>query len=100
MSTSPIDENEIDHLAQLARLELYPEEKQRFAKDLQAILGYFEELKSLDTQGVAPMNGGTLLQNVLRDDNARHNTNRGAGAEEFPERQGNYLKVPPIFEQE
>jgi aspartyl-tRNA(Asn)/glutamyl-tRNA(Gln) amidotransferase subunit C len=99
MASPPIDENEIDHLAQLARLELYQEEKERFAKDLGSILNYFQELKDLDTSNVTPMNGGTFLKNILRDDEERLSTLRGQGKEQFPETEGEYLKVPPVFQE-
>ena len=45
------------------------------------------------------MTGGTDLLNVFRDDTERENTDRGAGAEAFPESEGGFLKVPPVFEE-
>ena len=95
---SPINKKTLEHLAQLARIELDPREEERLLHDLQKILDYFGELQALDTAGVVPLTGGTLLRNVFRDDDERMNTNRGAGTDAFPESHGRLLKVPPVFE--
>lgn len=97
MST-PITKKTIEHLAELARIELTAHEEEKFLKDLQKILDYFEELKQLDTKDVVPMSGGTQLKNAFRDDTERENTNRGDGVDAFPETQDGFLKIPPVFE--
>jgi aspartyl-tRNA(Asn)/glutamyl-tRNA(Gln) amidotransferase subunit C len=94
----PLDKKTLEHLAELARIKLEPKEEEKLLKDLQAILAHFESLKELDTSHVAPCTGGTTLMNVFREDAEHENTNRGAGTESFPEKQGDYLKVPPVFE--
>ncbi len=94
----PLDKKALEHLAELARIKLSPQEEEKLLKDLGAILGHFESLKELDTKNVAPLTGGTTLINVFRDDAERENTNQGAGTESFPEKQDGYLKVPPVFE--
>ena len=100
--SSAIGKRELEHLAKLARIELDPNEEERLIKDLGAILGYFAELQALDTANVEPMPGGTDLRNIFRDDRGEsggpENTNRGAGADAFPESQDGYLKTPPVFE--
>ena len=95
---SPINKQTIEHLAKLARIELNPAEEERLLKDLANILGHFDELKSLDTSKVAPMAGGNQIKNAFREDEVRENTNRGAGADAFPEKKDGFLKVPPVFE--
>lgn len=93
-----IDKKSLEHLAELARLELNPEEEEKLLSDFEKILAYFEELKSLDTSGVEPMTGGTDLKNIFREDEERENTNKGEGIDAFPESEGGFLKVPPVFE--
>lgn len=44
----------IDKLAHLARIELTPDEKHKIAGQLDSILGYFEQLKSVNVDGVKP----------------------------------------------
>ena len=92
-----IDKKSLEHLAELARLELNPGEEEKLLNDLKKILDHFEELKSLDTADIEPMTGGTSLANVFREDEERKNTNQGAGIEDFPESEEGFLKVPPVF---
>ncbi len=95
---SKIDKKALEHLAELSRIKLDEKEEEKLIKDLEKILYHFEELNSLDTFGVEPMNGGTELKNSLREDEERTSTNQGAGVEAFPETKDGFLKVPPVFE--
>ena len=94
----PITKQTIEHIAELARIELTPREEEKLLADLRKILGYFEDLTTLDTSGVKAMSGGTALTNVFREDEERENTSQGAGKESFPEKEGGFLKIPPVFE--
>lgn len=91
-----LNKKSLEHLAELARIELKAGEEEKLLKDLQMILGHFEELQVLDTSGVQPMTGGTNLKNISRtDENTTLDT--GKGPEAFPENKDGYLKVPPVF---
>ena len=102
--SSSIGKKELEHLAELSRIQLDPKEEEKLLADLGEILDYFGELQKLSTDDVPPMTGGTDLTNVLRPDGAedgdggRENTNRGAGVDAFPESKDGYNKVPPVFE--
>src|ERR1700728_1933886 len=50
-----VSEDDVKRVAELAHLELAPEERPRMLKDLNAILDYVAELNELDTEGVAPL---------------------------------------------
>ncbi|MFA6416344.1 MAG: Asp-tRNA(Asn)/Glu-tRNA(Gln) amidotransferase subunit GatC [Candidatus Paceibacterota bacterium] len=63
-----ITEQDIDKLANLARIALTPEEKQKFQKDLESILGYISELKDAPLSTEEPAAGDYYLTNVLRAD--------------------------------
>jgi len=52
MST-PLTIADVERIATLAHLELTPEEKQVFTKQLADILSYAEQLQAIDTTGVA-----------------------------------------------
>ena len=95
---SPINKKVLEHLAELARIELSEEEKEKLSSDLVKILGHFEELQKLDLSSVEPMAGGTMNRNEFREDDERESTERGSGVEAFPEKQGGFLKIPPVFE--
>ena len=63
-----IDAAEMAHLKKLARLDLDPSETARLQRDLNAVLGYFEQLQKLDTRGVEELRRPVALENVLRAD--------------------------------
>ncbi|MEK7554698.1 MAG: Asp-tRNA(Asn)/Glu-tRNA(Gln) amidotransferase subunit GatC [Patescibacteria group bacterium] len=96
-----IGKRELEHLAELARIELHEKEKEKLIVDLGNILKHFEELKALNTDGVEPLTGGTSEKNVLREDadlGRPFGVEPGKLIEAFPDREGDYLKVPPVFE--
>ncbi|QQS18461.1 Asp-tRNA(Asn)/Glu-tRNA(Gln) amidotransferase subunit GatC [Candidatus Saccharibacteria bacterium] len=55
-------------LAVLARISLSDDEVDSFATELSAILGYVEQLSSVDVSGLEPTNQVTGLTNVMRKD--------------------------------
>jgi aspartyl-tRNA(Asn)/glutamyl-tRNA(Gln) amidotransferase subunit C len=78
----------LEQIAQLARLELSVEEKEKFEKELPAILEFVEKLKEVDTKSVQPMTGGTELENETRADEQL--------ATDLESRQGEILKQVPV----
>jgi aspartyl-tRNA(Asn)/glutamyl-tRNA(Gln) amidotransferase subunit C len=94
---------EVRRIASLARLKLSPEEEQRFAGQLSAILGYVEELKALDVSGVEPMTHALAAQGSdsaapLRADVVTPSLGAEVAVAEAPAREGTYFKVPRIIE--
>lgn len=59
---------EVEHIAQLARLGLTEAEKDLFAGQLSAILDYVQKLQGLDTESTPPTTTAIPLQNVMFDD--------------------------------
>ena len=53
--TARVTVEEVERVAELAHLELKPEETPRMLHDLNAILDYVAELNELDTAGVTPL---------------------------------------------
>jgi len=100
---SELDKKTLEYLAQLGRIELTDSEKPKLLKDLQEILNYFKELEKLDTTGVEPMSGGTFQENIFREDEIRDtNANQEMKSKKiiqsFPEKEKDFLKIPPVFE--
>ncbi len=88
----------LSHLAELARLELSEKESEKFLGDLGKILDHFKELENLDTKNIVPMTGGTMLKNIFREDgSASPFENPNKIVEAFPEKEGRYNKIPPVF---
>ena len=91
---------EVDHIALLARLELSPAERERATNELSQILGYFETLNQLDTEGVQPMAHVLNMENVLRPDTPRPGLAREAALQNAPEAADGMFQVPRVVEAE
>lgn len=63
-----LTEEEVRHVAKLARLDLSDEEIKKFATQLSSVLDYMEILKEVDTSEVAETSQVTGLKNVMRKD--------------------------------
>jgi len=85
-------------LARLARIELTPEELQRFAGQLDGILAYVEKLKSAPTEGVPPTSHVLPLADVFREDETRPSLPVDAALSNAPDREGPFFRVPKVIE--
>jgi aspartyl-tRNA(Asn)/glutamyl-tRNA(Gln) amidotransferase subunit C len=59
-----LDDAALDHLADLARLELDDAERGALRADLERLLDYLAHLQSVDVTGVAPMSRPATLDEV------------------------------------
>ena len=93
---------DVRRVAELAYLELTPEEETRMGRDLNAILGYIAQLNELDTSAVEPMaQVAEVLGNAsssLRADTPRPSLPREAVMAAAPETDGTFFKVPKVIE--
>jgi aspartyl-tRNA(Asn)/glutamyl-tRNA(Gln) amidotransferase subunit C len=101
--TTRVTVEEVERVAELAHLELTPEETPRMLEDLNAILDYVAELNELDTFGVAPLaQVSDLLDGadggVLREDCVRPSLERAVVLSQAPETDGVFFKVPKVIE--
>lgn len=94
-----LSQKEINHLAELARLELSDKEKQMFGEQLSSILEYLEKLQAVDTNNIPPTAQVTGLQNVWRDDEVKNcdEETRRRLLDNLPEREGDLLKTKAVF---
>ena len=98
--------DEVQHVADLANLDLTAEELPRMAHDLNAILGHIAQLQELDTTQVEPMAqvaevlGITpaLAGESLRADQIKPCLDRAAVMSQAPESDGRFFKVPKVIE--
>lgn len=89
---------EVEHIAELARLGLTEAEKEMFRDQLSAILGYAEMLNGLDTTGVPPMATPVPLKNVMRLDEVRPCLPLEDALANAPDVQANQFRVRAILE--
>ena len=95
-----IDAAEMNHLIELARLDLAEGEAAELRGELNAILGYFEQLQAVDTEGVEEMQRPVALVNVMRDDVPGDMLTHAALETLAPQLQGGFVKVPRTVETE
>ena len=65
-----ISKKEVEHISELARIELSDKEVEKFRKDLSSILDYFDIMKKVDTKNVDPMTRSVTVENIRRHDEA------------------------------
>ena len=96
-----LTQSEAGRLADLARLDLLPDELRHLAQDLDKILDYVGRLGEIDTKDVEETAAGSLSQ-LPADDQI---TNGDPAVRElivtaFPDRLGDALRVPAVFQRE
>jgi aspartyl-tRNA(Asn)/glutamyl-tRNA(Gln) amidotransferase subunit C len=90
--------DEVRKVARLARLELDERELKRQNRHLNDLLARFEELQSVDVEGVEPTSHSIPLFNVLREDAIRTSLQRDAVLSNAPEARDGCFVVPRIIE--
>lgn len=94
---------DVERVAELANLELEPEESRSMLHDLNAILDYVAQLNELDTSGVVPLAQVSELPGAggageLRSDVKVASLDRAAVTPQAPESDGVFFKVPKVIE--
>lgn len=121
--TARVSADEVQRVAELAHLELEPQESGRIEQDLNAILDYIDQLNELDTTGVEPLAqinelinelineqiseqidraasglDRTACGSSLRADAVRPSLDRAKVMSQAPECDGVFFKVPKVIE--
>lgn len=92
-----IDENLVEHLAQLAKLDVTLEEKAKYGEQLSAILDYVKKLHSVDLMTVKPTDHITGLKNVSRNDEPANIFSVKKTLKTVPEISLNQIKVKSVL---
>jgi len=95
-----LDREQVHKVANLARLEMTPEEEEQMTAQLSSILEYFQQLSELDTSDVPPTTRAIDVSNVTRPDELRPYSDREAILKEAPDQDGDFFKVPKILQAE
>ena len=93
-----INDETIEYVGILAKLELSEEEKASARQDMSRMLDYIDKLNELDTEGVEPMSHIFPVNNVFREDVVTHTYDRGQILANAPERKDGAFKVPKTVE--
>ena len=84
-------------MAKLARLALDEPQLERFAGQLESILGYVAHIGEVDVSSVEPMAHALPLANVLRDDVVGPSLPLDKVLQNAPETDGRFFKVPKVI---
>ena len=89
---------EVQHIANLARMNLTDDELELYRKQLSAILDYFKQLEELDTEDIPPTANVSIDQNPLRADQPDSSLSPEELLFNASEKDDHLFRVPPIFE--
>ncbi|HYN15789.1 MAG TPA: Asp-tRNA(Asn)/Glu-tRNA(Gln) amidotransferase subunit GatC [Terriglobales bacterium] len=105
-----VTEKDVLYVADLANLELTPEERARMVRDLNSILEYVDRLNELDTAGVPPMaqvsdrygaaekKGTARFEYAMRADVLGPSLDHKVALANAPDSDGTFFKVPKVIE--
>jgi aspartyl-tRNA(Asn)/glutamyl-tRNA(Gln) amidotransferase subunit C len=93
-------EIDVDHVANLARLSLTPEERERFRRQLGLILEHAERVGEVAAEDVPPTSHPIPRANVVRPDEPEPCLSQEEALANAPEVEDGRFKVPRIIEEE
>src|SRR5215213_8877493 len=88
----------VARVARLARLDLSDADLDLMARQLTAILGYVDQLRELNTDGVEPLAHPLPVQNVFRPDELRPSLPVEEALRNAPARSGDFFAVPAVLD--
>ncbi|WAM34387.1 Asp-tRNA(Asn)/Glu-tRNA(Gln) amidotransferase subunit GatC [Caldicellulosiruptor morganii] len=93
-----ITKQDVEYVANLARLTLTEEEIEKMTKELGAIIEFANKLSELNTEGIEPTAHVLNLYNVFRNDEVKPSYPREEILKNAPSHDDVCIKVPKIVE--
>lgn len=97
----PINQSDIEKVAQLAHLELADEELKTLGSQITEIVAYVEQLNELDTQNVEPAIGGLTPEGekteTSRDDEVAGSIGQKLALDQAPDPASGHFRVPKVL---
>jgi len=93
-----LDSATVRRIAKLARIRVDEAEVATLQSELNAILGYVEQLAEVDVTGVEPLSGGAQMAMRLREDVVSDGDIAEAVLANAPDRTGLFFAVPKVVE--
>ena len=97
-SMAELTPQDVDHIADLARLELTPAEKDLYHQQLSAVLDYAARLQALDTTGIPPTSSVLPPRTVLRADEPGQCLTPQELEKNAPDWEAGQFRVPPVLD--
>lgn len=92
-----ISPEEVSYVAQLARLNLTPEEVDSMTEQLDRILNYVAKLNELDTAGIEPTTHAISIHNAFREDEVKKSLDQEKALANGPLQNGEAFVVPKVI---
>ncbi len=98
IKTMSLSQEEVEHIAELARLELSEAEKARYREQLSAILDYAASLQAVDTSHIPPTSTVLAQRSPLRADQQDSGLTVDEALSNAPQAEQRQFRVPPVQE--
>jgi len=92
-----VNDQLMEKLAHLSRLQFNDSEKQEIKNDLQRMIGFVEKLNELNLDCVAPLLHMSEEVNVLREDEVKGSISREEALQNAPFHDDQFFKVPKVI---
>ena len=93
-----LTENQVRHVAKLARLNCSDEQIANFTHQLDAIIQYVGQLEQLDTTNVEPLAHCLPVHNVFRADQITASLTSDQALANAPQSDGEFFSVPKVLD--
>jgi len=93
-----VSSEQVRHIARLARIAMSDEELERLVPELNAIIGWVEQLGEVNTDGVEPLTAVIEQKLRLREDAVTDGNCRDAVLANAPNAQHGFFAVPKVIE--
>lgn len=94
----PLSREEVEHIAELARLSLTEQEKERLQEELSEILDTAQRLERIDTSDIPPTATVLPVDTVLRPDESRPGPPRDRLLKNAAEQEDGQYRVDVILD--
>jgi aspartyl-tRNA(Asn)/glutamyl-tRNA(Gln) amidotransferase subunit C len=95
----PLSDDEVRHIAMLARIGLEPGDVEFYAEQLSGILAHIDRLEELDTDAIPPTAQVVEVANTLREDVPRPGLSQEDALANAPAAVDGFFRVPSIQEE-
>lgn len=93
-----ITKEEVEHIANLCRIDLKDEEKLLFLDQFNQILEFFHKLDEVDTSNIKPTFHIIDIKNVFRSDNIKECLSSKLIFDNVPKKEKNFIVAPKMNE--
>jgi aspartyl-tRNA(Asn)/glutamyl-tRNA(Gln) amidotransferase subunit C len=95
-----VDNNTVDKIAELAKLEFKAEDKEKIKADLNKMLNFVDKLSELDTENVEPLVYLLDESPILRVDVVKEHSSQKNALKNAPHKDSDYFKVPKVIKKD